>query len=67
MKIDISFWDNILEINMRQTVKTYPYLNTQIQISRIEVWVTNRSSQTQNVRNVIALQDLGNLILTKLN
>jgi cell surface protein SprA len=42
-----------------QTVKTYPYLNTQIQISRIEVWVTNRSSQTQNVRNVIALQDLG--------
>ena len=42
-----------------QTDKTYPYLNTQIQISRIEVWVTNRSSQTQNVRNVIALQDLG--------
>ena len=33
-----------------QTVKTYPYLNTQIQISRIEVWVTNRTNRTQNVR-----------------
>ena len=42
-----------------KTVKNYPYLNTQILISRIEVWVTNRASQTQNVRNVIALQDLG--------
>ena len=42
-----------------KTVKTYPYLNTQIKISRIEVWVTNRASQTQNVRNVIGLQDLG--------
>ncbi len=42
-----------------QTVKTYPYLNTQIQISRIEVWVTNRTNRTQNVRNVIAMQDLG--------
>ena len=42
-----------------QTVKTYPYLNTQIQISRIEVWVTNRTVRTQNVRNVIAMQDLG--------
>ena len=42
-----------------KTVKTYPYLNTQIKISRIEVWVTNRSSQTQNVRNVIGFQDLG--------
>ena len=41
------------------TVKNYPYLNTPIQISRIEVWVTNRSGQTQNVRNVLGLQDLG--------
>ena len=41
-----------------ETVKTYPYLNTQVQISRIEVWVTNQSNRTQNVRNIIAMQDL---------
>mgnify|MGYP001160023688 FL=1 len=42
-----------------KTIKTYPYLNTQIKITRIEVWVTNRINQTQNVRNVLGLQDLG--------
>ena len=38
---------------------TYPYINSPIQITRIEVWITNRGYQTQNVRNIIALQDLG--------
>ena len=38
---------------------TYPYINSPVQITRIEVWVTNRGYQTQNVRNIIALQDLG--------
>ena len=42
-----------------KTLKNYPYLNTQVNITRIEVWVTNRVNQTQNVRNVLALQDLG--------
>jgi len=37
----------------------YPYKNTPVQITRIEVWVTNRSQQTLNVRNVVAIQDLG--------
>ena len=40
-------------------LQTYPYINSNIQINRIEIWVTNRGSQTQNIRNVIALQDLG--------
>lgn len=37
----------------------YPYIRSQIQITRLEVWVTNRSQQTLNVRNVVAIQDLG--------
>ena len=37
----------------------YPYIQSQVQITRLEVWVTNRSQQTLNVRNVVALQDLG--------
>ena len=40
-------------------LKTYPYINSPIQITRAEVWVTNRQSQTNNIRNIIALQDLG--------
>ena len=41
------------------SVKTYPYVNSPIDITRVEVWVTNRSAQTTNVRNLVALQDLG--------
>ena len=40
-------------------LKTYPYINSPVQITRVEVWVTNRQSQTNNIRNIIALQDLG--------
>ena len=40
-------------------VATYPYISSQVQITRIEVWVTNRTQQTLNVRNVVAIQDLG--------
>jgi cell surface protein SprA len=37
----------------------YPYIANNVQVTRIEVWVTNRSNQTENVRNIVALQDLG--------
>ena len=42
-----------------RSLQTYPFLNTNVQITRIEVWVTNRSNRTDNVRNIVALQDLG--------
>ena len=37
----------------------YPFIENNIQITRIEVWVTNRSNYTDNVRNIVAFQDLG--------
>ncbi|MDB9755374.1 cell surface protein SprA [Winogradskyella sp.] len=38
----------------------YPFIDNQgLQITRVEVWVTNRNNQTDNVRNVVAFQDLG--------
>ena len=41
-------------------LKNYPFKNNRgLQITRLEVWVTNRSNRTENVRNIIALQDLG--------
>ena len=42
-----------------EALDNYPFINSQVQITRIEVWVTNRTNQTQNVRNILALQDLG--------
>ncbi|MDO7173434.1 cell surface protein SprA [Mariniflexile sp. AS56] len=43
-----------------KALETYPYLNNKgLQITRIEAWVTNRSNKTDNVRNVVALQDIG--------
>jgi cell surface protein SprA len=45
--------------NYNTFLENYPYINSPIQITRIEVWVTNRGYQTQNVRNIVALQDLG--------
>ncbi|MGK0322269.1 MAG: cell surface protein SprA, partial [Psychroserpens sp.] len=42
-----------------ESMLRYPFIANNVQVTRIEVWVTNRSNQTENVRNVVALQDLG--------
>ena len=44
--------------NYDKFLKNYPYINSPIQITRIEIWITNRGSQTQNIRNVVGFQDL---------
>ena len=45
--------------NYDRALENYPFINSQVQITRLEVWVTNRNQQTINVRNVVAIQDLG--------
>ncbi|WP_405573712.1 cell surface protein SprA [Winogradskyella sp. Asnod2-B02-A] len=46
--------------NYDKALKQYPYIDNQgLQITRAEVWVTNRNNQTENVRNIVAFQDLG--------
>jgi cell surface protein SprA len=52
-------YDNALE--------NYPFINSQVQITRVEVWVTNRSNQIENARNIVALQDLGESSVIGLN
>lgn len=43
-----------------EALENYPFINNGgLQITRLEVWVTNRSNRTDNVRNIVALQDLG--------
>lgn len=46
--------------NYDDALENYPFINNRgLQITRIEVWMTNRSNSTDNVRNIVALQDLG--------
>ncbi len=45
--------------NYDRTLENYPFINTNVQITRAEVWITNRGNRTQDVRNLVAIQDLG--------
>ncbi|MFN2261015.1 MAG: cell surface protein SprA [Psychroflexus sp.] len=43
-------------------LENYPFVNSRIQITRIQVWVTNRTNNPQtiaNARNIVTIQDLG--------
>ena len=48
--------------NYDQALRNYPFIDNNIKITRIEVWVTNRATSAQNLadaRNIVAIQDLG--------
>jgi len=46
--------------NYDKALIQYTFIDNQgLQITRVEVWVTNRNNQTDNVRIVVAFQDLG--------
>jgi cell surface protein SprA len=45
--------------NYDRALQLYPFINSNVQITRMEVWITNRTSRTENVRNIVALQDIG--------
>lgn len=40
-------------------LKELPLINSAVQITKVEVWVTNRNTNTQDVRNIVGLVDLG--------
>jgi len=50
------------------SLRNYPLIESRVQITRLEVWVTNKqnrvSTNNNNLRNIIALQDLGEGQLT---
>jgi len=45
--------------NYDDAVKDFPFINSGINITRIEVWTTNRKTETENVRNIVGMMDLG--------
>ncbi|KFF06828.1 T9SS outer membrane translocon Sov/SprA [Flavobacterium reichenbachii] len=50
------------------SLKNYPLIQSRVQITRLEIWVTNKqnrvASNNNNLRNIIALQDLGEAQIT---
>ena len=40
-------------------MSTLPTITSSINITKIEVWITNTNTSTQNTRNILALNDLG--------
>ena len=42
-----------------QAMSTLPNLMTGVKITRVEIWVTNKTGTTSNTRNIVALADLG--------
>ncbi|NDE62225.1 MAG: cell surface protein SprA, partial [Cyclobacteriaceae bacterium] len=42
-----------------KAMKNLPVINSQVQLLRLEVWVTNRTGLSTNARDVVGLMDLG--------
>lgn len=45
--------------NYDKALKTLPVVRSSITINKIEVWVTNKNSNIQDTRNILAFMDLG--------
>lgn len=45
--------------NYNKALKDFPLVNSPVNITRIEVWVTNRNATTLDIRNIVALSDIG--------
>ena len=52
------------------SLRNYPVIDSRVQITRLEVWITNKQNRVltanNNFRNIVALQDLGEAPLTGL-
>lgn len=45
--------------NYDKALKNSPYINSQVNITKIEVWVTNRNTTAENTRNIVGFMDIG--------
>jgi len=42
-----------------QNLSRLPFVGSQVIINKVEVWLTNKTRQTEDVREIVAFQDLG--------
>ena len=50
---------NYFEDHFSEVMHDLPVVRSQVRILRMEVWVTNKTGATTNVRNIVGLMDLG--------
>lgn len=53
------FLSHYFRDNYDTALQDFPFIRNNIQITRAEVWITNRGNRTQDVRNLVAIQDIG--------
>ena len=45
--------------NYANSLKNYPLISSPINITRVEVWITNRNASTEDFRSIVAFADIG--------
>lgn len=45
--------------NYDNAMANFPLINSQINVTKVEVWITNRQAATDDFRNIVAFADLG--------
>ena len=55
------FLANFFHDNYDDAMSTLPTIKNGVNITRVEIWVTNKSGQTSNTRNIVALPMLGDV------
>ncbi|MGB1042047.1 MAG: cell surface protein SprA [Tenacibaculum sp.] len=45
--------------NYAKALKNYPLINSPVNITRVEVWITNQTQNVTDFRSIVALADLG--------
>lgn len=53
------FLSQFFRENYERSLKSLPVINSGVKITRVEVYVTNRSNNTQDLRDMVAYLDLG--------
>ncbi len=61
------FLSHAFRDNYDRALSTLPIISSAINITRIEVWVTNKAYKQDDARNIIAFTDLGEIDQTKIN
>ena len=52
--------------NYNDFLQNLPFINSPINITKIEVWITNKTGVTENSRNIISFLDLGESVESNL-
>lgn len=52
------FLSHYFRDNFNNALSNFPLINSAVNITKIEVWVTNKTAVTQDIRNIVAFSDL---------